>query len=105
MPETLTQKMARFKLATAAGDHDAARRIAAERIQPPSPRHAPRTVPTQATYPEWSRAGQADYARMAAELEALRSQNRLLKGQLQQQSAAAYDAQRRLAQLEGTSKL
>jgi len=103
MPETLTQKMARYQLAIAAGDAAAAQRIAAERIAPPAPRPNPR-VATVATYPELAKLTQTDYARMLAELESLRTQNRLLKGQLQQQSAAAYDAQRRLAQLEGAGE-
>ncbi len=103
MPETLTERMARFKRAQAAGDLDAAARIAAEARHQARPAVPVPTgyslTPTQATFPELAKLDQMGYAAICADVTRLENQNRVLKGELQQASQRGYDAERRLGQV------
>lgn len=95
---TLTERMRLYKQAVADGNPGTAAAIRQSALAQ-TPKPTPRATP-QTGYPDWADLGEGDYAKMRSELDALKSQNRVLKGELQQASQRAYDTERRLAQSE-----
>lgn len=99
---TLTEQMARYQRAQAAGDSAAAQRIAAEARHQARPAVPVPTgyslTPTVATFPELAKLDQTTYAAICADATRLASEVRQWKAAAQTSGQRAADFERRLNQ-------